>query len=242
MKEVYVGHLTWKEFAEKIKEARGVIVPIGSCEQHGYQLPLDTDTITARYTALEVAKNTNCLVLPSINFGQVWSAKNFPGTISLSPKTIHSLLTDIILSLEQHGAKNIIFISGHTGNMPYLQETARDMMDHHGYRNIWYFSGSINKDIIEEVCESKKCSGKRHAAEGETSTMLYMHPELVKLDQAEADYNEAPEESNYRPMHWDEFKKVGCFGDPAKATAEKGKIILEHEIDQISSLILKYVK
>lgn len=242
MKEIYIGNMTWKEYSERIKEVKGVIVPMGSCEQHGYALPLDTDTITANYTAMEVAKKTNCLVLPSVNFGQVWSAKNFPGTIALSPATINALLTEIVLSLESHGAKNIFFLSGHTGNMPVIQEMARNVMDKYGYRNVWYFSGSVDKQIIEDVCESKKISGKRHAAEGEVSTMLFMHPELVKLDAAKADLAEAPEEASYRPIRWDEFKEVGCFGDPSAATAEKGKIILEHEVDMIANLINKFTK
>ena len=240
-RELYVGNMTWKHFSEAVKTATGVIVPIGSCEQHGYHLPLDTDTITARYTAIEVAKKTNCLVLPSINFGQVWSARNFPGTIALSPDTIIALVCDVVESLERHGVRNIIFLSGHTGNMPVLQDAARKLMDERGWRNVWYFSASLNKAVIEETCESKPCSGIRHAAEGEASTMLYMHPELVYLDEAVADYAEKPEQVYYRPIRWDEFKEVGCFGDPSKATAEKGKIILEKEIEEIADKINRFM-
>lgn len=242
MNERFIGNMSWPEYSKKIKECKGVIIPMGSCEQHGHALPLNTDNYIAQAITKEVAEKANCLIAPSVNFGQVWSAKNFPGTIALTPATINSLLTDIIISLENHGAKNIFFISGHTGNMPVLQEVARNVMDRYGYRNVWYFSGSLDKKIIEEVCESAPVSGKRHAAEGEVSMMLQLYPNLVKLDEMKADTNEAPEESKYRPMRWDEFKDVGCFGDPTAANAEKGKKILEREIDTIANLINKFVK
>ena len=91
----YAGHCTAPEFNDKIRACRGVILVCGSCEQHGHHLPLDTDNIIGTEIALRIAEKTGLLVMPPVNYGQVWSAKGFPGTISLSPNTLKLLLKEI---------------------------------------------------------------------------------------------------------------------------------------------------
>ena len=96
----YAGHYTAPEFSEAIRTCKGVIITCGSCEQHGHHLPLDTDNIIGTEIALRIAEKTDLLVMPPITYGQVWSAKGFPGTISLTPDTLKRLLREIICSLE----------------------------------------------------------------------------------------------------------------------------------------------
>ena len=235
--EVYMGNLTWPAFAERVKTARGVIIPIGSCEQHGHHLPLDTDNIIGTGYALELARRTKCLVTPTFNYGQVWSARNFPGTIALKPETITQILVEIIVSLERHGAKNIIMISGHNGNSYVIQRAARMARDEYDFRNVWFIPSDTPKAILDEVIETKQIAGKHHAAEMESSLVLALKPETVQMENAVAEYPDIPKAQKYRPVGWDEFLKVGVWGDPTKATAEKGRLVMEKKLDYLAGIL-----
>lgn len=233
----YAGEYTSYEFKEKLNEVKGVMVVCGSCEQHGYHLPLDTDNILGFEMAKRIAEKTNMLVMPPINYGQVWSAKGIPGTISLSSNTLKIILEDIVTSLEKQGVKNIVLYSGHNGNYPVLKEFARDMSDKYEYTNIWYFQPEFSKDFLQDA-KSKPCSIP-HGGEQETSMLLYLRPDLVEIDKAKEEYPEMPLDFKYRPIHWKEFVSVGTFGNPCVASAEYGKKLVEYSINSTVQIINK---
>ncbi len=228
--------MTRLEFADRIKEAKCVIITAGSCEQHGYHMALETDNVLGHYMAMEAAKRTDSVVMPNINYGQVWSARNFPGSISLSNDTLKAVLKEIIISLENFGAKNILMLAGHNGNSQAMKDVARELVTSHGYRNVWYYQQSFSKDLHKYLEAPIPCNCV-HAGEMETSMMLAVRPDLVDLSKAEADFPELPKDAKYRPVSWDEYITVGSYGDPAKATAEKGKIFLEAIIEEVTHLI-----
>ena len=236
MKKLYVGEMTRLEFAERIKEAKCVILTAGSCEQHGYHMAQDTDNVLGHYMALEAAKRTKSIVMPNINYGQVWSARKFPGSISLSNDTLKALFKEIILSLESFGAKNILLLAGHNGNAQAMKDVARELVNSHGLRNVWYFQQTTDKSLLKHLEAEMPCNCV-HAGEMETSMMLVVRPDLVDLSKAEPDFPTLPPESKYRPVSWDEYITVGSYGDPSLATAEKGKIFLDSLIDEIVHLI-----
>lgn len=231
----YAGEYTSYEFAETLKKVKGVIIPVGSCEQHGRHLPLDTDNIIGTELARRIGEKNQLLVLPTINYGQVWSAKGIPGTMCLSSDTLKTILKDIVISLEQQDAKNIILFTGHNGNFPIFKEFAREMLDNYGYKNIWHFPQFFSKDILTK-CKSKPIS-IMHGGEAETSMMLYIRPDLVHMDLAPSDYPEIPKDLQFRPIHWNEFMNTGTFGGSNLASAELGKEIVENMIEQISKCI-----
>lgn len=236
MKKLYVGEMTRLEFAERIKEAKCVILTAGSCEQHGYHMALDTDNVLGHYMAMEAAKRTDSIVMPNINYGQVWSARKFPGSISLSNDTLKALFKEIILSLESFGAKNILLLAGHNGNAQAMKDVARELVNSHGLRNVWYFQQTTDKSLLKHLEAEMPCNCV-HAGEMETSMMLVVRPDLVDLSKAEPDFPTLPPEAKYRPVSWDEYITVGSYGDPSLATAEKGKIFLDSIINEIVHLI-----
>ena len=236
MKKYYAGEMTRIEFEEAIKEAKCVIVPIGSCEQHGYHMALDTDNVIGTYLAMEAAKQTDSIVMPNINYGQVWSARKFPGSISLSNDSLKAILKEIILSLEGFGAKNILLVAGHNGNGQAMKDVARELVQSHDLHNVWYFQQSTDKKLLEVLESEMPCNCVR-AGEMETSMMLYIKPEYVQLDKAKPDFPTLPKASKYRPMSWDEYITVGSYGNPSYATAEKGKLFVESLVNEIVNLI-----
>ena len=234
--EKYAGVYTSPEFAETVKKGKGVILVCGSCEQHGHHLPLDTDNIIGFELALRIAEKTDMLVMPPVNYGQVWSAKGFPGTMSLPASTLKMILRDIICCLEEQNVRNIVLMSGHNGNMPILKDLARELMDEFGWRNIWYFPMAMSKDVAKQI-KTPIPMNVAHAGEIETAMMLYLHPELVHMDRATKEFPKAPEEFAYRPMHWNEVMETGSFGDGGAATTELGQALIESAVETTSALI-----
>lgn len=239
--ENYAGHYTSPDFAKRMKTARGVILVCGSCEQHGHHLPLDTDNIIGMELALRIAEKTDMLVMPPVNYGQVWSAKGFPGTMSLPASTLKIILRDIICSLQAQQVRNIVLMSGHNGNMPVLKDLARELMDEFGWRNIWYFPMAMSKEVAKLI-KTPVPMGVAHAGEIETAMMLYLRPELVDLSRATKEFPKAPEEFSYRPMHWLEIMETGSFGDGGAATMELGQALIESAVDTTAALIQRLLK
>lgn len=236
MKDVYAGNLTSPEFAKAVKECKAVILPIGSCEQHGQHMPLDTDNLIGSYLAMETAKRCHCLVMPAINYGQVWSARKFPGTIALSTNTLISIIKEIVISLQSHHVRNIILLAGHNGNSNALKEAARQLLDEYQWENVWYLCAEIDSSLMK-LMETPIPCGCVHAGEMETSMLLAIRPDLVHMERATAEFPTLPQDAKYRPVSWEHYIESGSFGDGGKATAEKGKALLESSIQSAVRLI-----
>ncbi len=238
-----LGELTWQEAEIMMKAARAIIVPLGSTEQHGYHLPLNTDSTIADYLALEVAKRTNCLVTPALTYGQVWSAKDFPGTIAIQERTYINFLKDIVTSLESKSPRNIILFSGHLGNVAPSKIAARELLDEKGFNNVYHFSYIVDmKQAASGIMETELWHGSGlHGGEMETSVLLRITPELVRMDKAQADYPVRPPDLDIRPISWIDFARQGIFGDPTKATSEKGERFIERTLQQLADLVIENI-
>ena len=127
-------------------------------------------------------------------------------------------------------------IAGHNGNAGAIKDIARELAASKELHNVWYYQQGLDRSLLK-LLESPIPCGCVHAGEMETSMMLYAKPEYVWLDKAEAEFPELPEAAKYRPVPWDEYITVGSYGDPTKATPEKGKAFLEAAIGQIVHII-----
>lgn len=238
MNKSMLAGMTWKEAERRMKEARAVILPLGSLEQHGYHMSLNTDNIVGEYVSRVLAERTDCVVLPVVPYGQVWSAKDFPATISLRERTFIELVKDIVTSLEQKGVRNVILFASHWGNTAPVKLAARELLDEKGYENVYYLSYMDLKKHGKDIMETELWNGSGfHAGEIETSIVLHIQPESVDMEKAVCEYPKAPGDVNIRPVPWITFCESGTFGDATRATAQKGQRFLENWLRDLTELI-----
>ena len=228
-KSFLLSTLTWPEAQERFKEIDIALLPVGSIEQHGAHLPLDTDSFDAEHLSHEVAaacSEPKPLVLPLISYGVSYHHEDFAGTISVSPKTLSTLVHEVGLSVAKHGIKKLVILNGHGGNTPALQFAAQMINRDTGIFTCVETGETSDADIIA----LSETPNDVHAGEIETSTTLSIRPEMVRSDKVRKFIPKFSSRflnfSSKRSVEWYtrtvKISKTGVLGDPTKASAEKG--------------------
>ncbi|SHE36798.1 creatinine amidohydrolase [Seinonella peptonophila] len=228
------------EISDLIHSSKTAILPVGAVEAHGPHLPLGTDNLLAERLSNLLAKRVNGLVLPTLPYGQVWSLRDFPGSLTLSNQTLTQMIVEIGESLFQQGIRLFVIVNGHYGNAVALKEAARVLYDSFQKNRVMCMFYPGTKKIIEEVRESPSVHDSYfHACELETSYMLYLANEYVDMSRAIQDIPEIPAETDISPTPWSQFTKSAVLGDATKATYDKGEKIILAALDEMERMILK---
>lgn len=216
------------EVKDKIIKKQVAILPIGAVEAHGPHLPLGTDNFLAERLSERLAERIDAFVLPTLPYGQVWSLKNFPGSINISNESLINILVDIGESLHRQGFNIFAMVNGHLGNAVALKEAARKLYDSCPKLTVLYLFYPGMKKPVEEIRETPSSHGTYfHACEIETSFMLYLAPEYVEMGKAICDIPVIPMSADMTPTPWEDFTQSAVLGDATLATREKGeKVIL----------------
>lgn len=233
---------TWTDVKAAIQRGCVALIAFGAQEQHGPHAPLATDTIMAAGLATRLAERIDGLLLPPIPYGEAWNNSRFPGTVSISPQTAQALITDIALSLKNSGVKALIVVNGHFGNRAPIEKACNVLKKEHSFPMLQLDYPGF-QELAARICESKPVQyGLYHADEVETSMVLALEPETIKMERAAAEYPVFPDNFLTEPVYLDSFNTSGVFGDPRPATAEKGEILLQGLTDAAMQVIESFLK
>ena len=194
-----------------------VLVPVGSIEQHGPHLPLDTDTVIATAVATEAALRLtmaghDVLVAPALTYGSSGEHQDFPGTSSIGTDVLHQVVVELTRSMRTWAAR-VVLVNAHGGNLMALKGAVRQLTDE-GHDVGWVACATEDVDL--------------HAGRTETSLMLHLAPWNVRIDRAEAG-NTGTLDELLPAMIAGGVKAVspnGVLGDPAGASADEGVAVL----------------
>jgi len=244
-----LGDMTWPDVKALDFDRLIVVLPTGSFEQHGPHLPLttDTDIVTAIATRLEQQRSDRVLLLPTLWPGLSTHHMHFPGTMDVPQTDYIRLVTNLGKSIASMGAKKCFILNGHGGNDVPIRAALRELKsDVPQTRFVFASYWTLAAQSIKQVRESE-LGGLGHACEMETSIMLHLHPDRVKMDRAIRD---GPQHTDVyrradmqvaRPVYFvNEFHEVsqsGVVGHPDLATVEKGKRFLDGIVNDVSAFI-----
>lgn len=227
-----LDELSWIDVAAHLARDPRLIVPVGALEQHGPHLPLGTNVLIARRFSLDLSSEFGVLRAPTFGFGvNVQTERAYAGTASLSRKTLHRSLNELLAGWEGHGVSEFIILTAHRHD-PHLEALATLLTTASRVRvvDIW--------DVpIHDLLDGEPMP--EHAGEAETSLMLHLYPDLVRMDRAR-DFKLSPED--FRRYMRDGMPApptggTGCVGRPTLADPDKGVRIYQRIIDVIRSAV-----
>jgi len=226
--------VTMEEFASGLEKSRTVILPCGSLEEHGSHLPLGTDTWHAVELARLVAEKIFVWVAPPVPYGLCRSSSQHPGTVSIKGTTLRLLIQDIVCGLYRNGLKNVLILSGHAGgtHIAMIVDASEELLDEFADLRIAVVSiNDLGRIAWKGIVETP---GDSHAGEVETSVIEYLFPDKVK-GRPQQEYPSFPKFLLVRNKR--AFWPGGVWGDPTKASAEKGKKLLERSVEALIDVI-----
>ncbi len=229
--------LTGKDF-EKLKP-QIAILPVGTVERHGDHLPLGTDNIVPEWLAERVAERLeNAVVLPPVKYGVSITLAKFPGTISIPPEAFMNYVKHIMLEVVRNGIKYLVVINGHGGNTRELQVISKEVAAETE-------ASVLLIDWWRDVAQDKRFKIFQypgHAGEDETSAIMAIRPELVKMEHAEDHVMPYPRLKIYSRVLEDKLFPRAVNGKATLASAEKGKEFLNAVIADIIKAVEEFTK
>jgi len=175
--------MTRLEFRKSVKDCKGVcVVPMGCSEAHGNHMPLGTDLINIEEMVSLAAQKEPVVEFPAYFFTQIQEGKHQPGTIATRANLMWEMLENICSEISRNGFKKIVFVNGHGGNYSFLPYFAQMRLEErHDYVLYLYKGGRYPVDSTDPEWQNIRQGSGGHGGEEETSIMMYLRPELVKI-------------------------------------------------------------
>lgn len=236
---------TWREVETYLATSSGIIVPVGSTEQHGPIGLIGTDALCAETVAEAAAAQTNCLVAPTLAYTPAPFNTSFPGTISVSVSTFEALVTDIVHGLAAQGFGHIYFLNGHGANLAPLGRVAAEFTDIQIHIRSWWEFDTVNALRHELYGDWEGM----HATPAEIAITQATHRTVPATDEAAAppeklspDFIRAHAGDRHGPPdeHRTRFPDGRVGSHSALANPEDGKALLDAAASAVATDYLEF--
>ena len=228
----------WPVALEKSKKT--IILPIGILEKHGPHAPMGSDLIRVRQLAKMAAEQEYAVIFPDYFYGQVNEAKHIQGTFALPVDITLELLQATCDEIARNGFEKIFIINGHGGNPQLIRYFVQTQMEKDRGYAVFFHEPQMESSVREKVSKMRKSdpATDQHGGEYETSILLHMRPELVKLDRAKSESGENQARLNelqnvYTAIWWYASYPFHYAGEGSVASPELGKIITDDNVRSI---------
>lgn len=234
----FIEDLTWPEVAEAFKADVPVLLPVGAAaKEHGWHLPMKTDWLLARTLAEGIAARLPVLIAPIVPFGFYPVFQSYPGSQHLSAETFVRLLTELLERLIDQGARRLAILNTGVSTEGPIGLATRGILERRGVRIGVSDIRRLGRGA-DRLLEQKIGS---HADERETSILLAIAPQLVRMELAKPDYGKQPTPGVFMTPttmqstnpHAADYSETGAFGDPTLASADKGRVFLDAMIGDL---------
>jgi creatinine amidohydrolase len=255
MAQVELARMTWKQAAAARDRGAVVLIPVGTLEQNGSVCPLGTDTLAAAEIAKRVAEKSGAVVTPTIAFGYSPQFRHFPGTVSVSPDTLRSMIYDVCLNMIANGFDRLFVINCHISNEPIIEHAARDVRE-----QLDVLMAAVNPITVAQGATKDLYAAKEntlgHGSEPIASMLRSFTPESVHMDQSKYDEwgtfqgLQAVGSSKVKVgqgsfnlfFGTDEAAETGGSGDPSASDPERGAEIMNRTVDIIADFVQAFAK
>ncbi len=255
MAEHFIERMTWEEVDARLGQGvDAVLIPIGTTEQHGPHMPLDTDcliarTLSERAAALAYEQGLSILVAPTLNVTLSWYHMQFPGSMRLQTTTFLQVFREVCDSLAHHGFRNLVAVNGHGGNIAALTVAVNHYFEQTGQRVFLAQWWDLAADALAEI-EGPMI----HAEEAETSLALALG-QRVQMEKASRDAWDRGQAVKDAGLPWTSYGQygmrhagpkvvvpmdmlrdisaTGVVGDATRASVETGERIVDVLIPRI---------
>ena len=241
---------TWHEVEDYLRSSRGIIIPIGSTEQHGPNGLIGTDHLDAEFVSKGVGDSIGCLVAPTLTIGMSQHHMAFTGSITLRPTTLIAVVNDVVNSLIRHGFERFLFINGHGGNIAPVSTAFSEIYADVSMRGAdRHLAGALQDGDVGGRAALRKLTKElygdsegSHATASEVSLSQYYQPQHIKHAQM------SPKVAPRSPVFYDSadyrrrFPDGRIGSDPSLSSPEHGEQIYTAAVEDMVEVYRKFVE
>jgi creatinine amidohydrolase len=230
----------WPDVAEYLLHDDRLLLVTGSTEQHGRHMTFASDVWVPWEIARRLSERTGVLLAPPLSYGMSLHHLGFPGSLSLRPQTLVAVIIDLLDSAYEHGFRHILLLNGHGGNTASIQvalaETLNDLPGLEVRLASWWQEAAV-KAVLEAAYPGES-SG--HADAGETSAVMAVRPDVMRLDRAEHSPDAPHARFLTRQVFMEDYPHGVIGNDPRRASAEVGERVLAAAVEVYAAILERW--
>ena len=251
--KTFLPHMSSLEAREAIARGAIALLPIGTVEGNGPQMPMGYDYLVSEAVAKRVAERTGDIWMPPITYGVSGVLDAFPGTVAIPASVLEAQIEHILRSLIKHGFERIVLINNHIPNQAPAEAAIRRVRADTGVLAAAIYPGALATALTADLFEGETGT-IGHGAEPGTSLMLHLTPDAMRMDLARkgtikrwqgfevvtpfASKHEGATVNLY--LELDELTDYGGWADPSTANAERGAEIMRRIVDYVVSFLERF--